>query len=77
MHSFDILEPLFHLDSVEVDIGALESDNFVLRRQENRAFLLYKIEVMYTRRDHSCAKVRHVVHCIYMFWEIFWVNVDS
>ena len=76
MDRLNVLKPLFNKYSVQKDVGALESDNFILRRQEDSAFLLHKVEVVRARRDHGCAHVCHVVHCVDLSWDFVYRNVN-
>lgn len=58
----DLLESLLDQDSIQEDVGVLETTNFELRREEDLSFLLHKVKVVVPRWNHLSIQVDRVVN---------------
>ena len=51
-HIFYIFKPFKDINAIQEDVCTFESNDFIVRRKENRAFLPHKVEIVVARWNH-------------------------
>ena len=77
VHLLDIVKSLCHLDSVQENVGRLESDHFIIWWEEDGAFAPDEIEIVSSWGNHLRVKSHLVVQLSHRFADVSLLCIHS